>query len=168
MNKLDIQVGDKVIHWTYGLGKVLGVEERILSGRKQEYYAVKIRNMTVWVPIDDDIETRLRPPSSPRNFKALFPILKEPGDPLPVDRQERKLSLVERMKECQAKSLCCLIRDLSTFQQEHMLNENDQTMMNRACEALLSEWSFVLSIPPNEAELELHRMLAFGSSSLAV
>ena len=32
--------GDTVMHWTYGLGQILGVEERDLFGSKKLYYAV--------------------------------------------------------------------------------------------------------------------------------
>ena len=31
---MNIQVGDTVMHWTYGLGQVIGMEERIISERK--------------------------------------------------------------------------------------------------------------------------------------
>lgn len=157
---MDINIGDKVIHWTYGLGQVVGIEERMISDRKAIYYAVKVRDMTVWVPADDQLETRLRPPSSPKYFKSLFNILTGSGEPLPEDRQERKLFLVEKLKDGQAGTLCRVIRDLSTYKQAHSLNDNDQNLMKRSRDALLSEWGFVLSVPPYEAELELQRMLS--------
>ena len=157
---MNIQVGDTVMHWTYGLGQVIGMEERIISDRKALYYAVKVRDMTVWVPVDDQLEVRLRPPSTQKHLKNLFTILTGSGEPLPEDRQERKLMLVERLKDGQAESLCRLIRDLNAFQRVHSLNDNDQNLMKRSRNALLDEWGFVFSIPTVEAEQELHRMLA--------
>ena len=72
-------VGDPVVHWTYGLGKVAAIEERALAGQKTLYYAVEIHDLTVWVPADDKVATRLRPPTSQRAFKKLFAILSGPG-----------------------------------------------------------------------------------------
>jgi len=39
---MDFQVGDQVIHWTLGLGEVIGLEERSLSGESALYYLVRI------------------------------------------------------------------------------------------------------------------------------
>ena len=116
--------------------------------------------MTVWVPVDDQLEIRLRPPSSRRKFQNLFAILSASGEPLPEDRHERKLSLVERLKDGRAESLCRLIRDLHAYQQVHSLNENDNNLMKRSRDALLDEWGFVLAVPAVEAEQELHRLLS--------
>jgi RNA polymerase-interacting CarD/CdnL/TRCF family regulator len=160
---MTIQIGDTVMHWTYGLGQVVGMDERVISDQKALYYAVKVRDMTVWVPDDDHLDTRLRPPSSPKKFKNILTILSASGEPLPEDRQERKLTLVERLKDGQAESLCRLIRDLYAHQRVHPLNDNDNNLMKRSREALLSEWGFVLSVPTMEAEQEMHRLLAVGT-----
>ena len=47
---MNFHEGDTVMHWTYGLGQIIRLEERDLSGLKTPYYAVQIRDMTVWVP----------------------------------------------------------------------------------------------------------------------
>jgi RNA polymerase-interacting CarD/CdnL/TRCF family regulator len=157
---MKFHVGDPVMHWTYGFGHVAGIEERIISDRKSLYYAISVRDLTVWVPADDQLEIRLRPPTSREEFKNLFAILAGNSEPLPDDRQERKLWLVEKLKDGQAKTLCRVLRDLATFQQAHSLNDNDQNLMKRSREALLGEWIYALSVPAAEAELELRTMLA--------
>jgi RNA polymerase-interacting CarD/CdnL/TRCF family regulator len=161
---MEFHVGDPVIHWTYGFGHVIGKEERIISDQKSLYYAISVHNMTVWVPVDDQLETRLRPPTSRDEFKNLFAILTGSSEPLPNDRQERKIWLVEKLKGGQAKSLCRVLRDLFTYQQAHSLNDNDQNLMRRSREALLGEWGYALSVSAVEAESELRRMLATSTS----
>ena len=157
---MEFHPGDPVMHWTHGFGHVVGVEERVLFDHKSLYYAVSIRDLIVWVPVDDKVDLRLRPPSSTAEFKRLFSILKGKAEQLPEDRQERKLHLVEKLRDGRAASLCRVLRDLATFQQSRTLNDNDLTVMKRSREALLSEWSHVLSIPPVEAETQLRLMLA--------
>jgi CarD family transcriptional regulator, regulator of rRNA transcription len=164
---MEFHVGDPVMHWTYGFGHIVGIEERVLANQKALYYAVELRSMTVWVPADDRLETRLRPPTPPEKFKNLFAILKGTGEPLPDDRQERKIWLVEKLKDGKAESLFRVIRDLTSFQKIHSLNDNDQNLMKRSREALLGEWGFTLSVPPMEAETELRRMLTADASGEA-
>ena len=161
---MEFHVGDSVMHWTYGLGQVVGLEERALMGKKVLYYAVKVRDLTVWVPADENLEIRLRPPTPPAGFKPLFAILAGPGEPLPADRQERKLRLVELLKDGRAESLCRVIRDLSAYQRERSLNDHDQQLMKRTRDSLLGEWGYALSILPIQAESELRRLLGTAAA----
>ena len=161
---MDFHVGDAVMHWTYGLGHVIGLEERAISGRKRVYYAIQVHDLTIWVPADNKLESRLRTPTSAEGFEALFSILAAPGEPLPQDRQERKLRLTELLKDGQAESLCRVIRDLAAYQLVKSLNDHDQMLMKRTRAALISEWGFALSIPPAQAEADLHHLLASGTS----
>ena len=156
---MNFHEGDAVMHWTYGLGKVIRLEERVLSGKKELYYAVQIGDMTVWVPADDKLENRLRPPTSKAGFKKLMDVLSSPGEPLPDDRHERKTLLTELLKNGRAESLCKVIRNLSTYRHVRSLNDNDQALLRRTEESLIGEWGFALSVTPAEAELQLHRLL---------
>jgi RNA polymerase-interacting CarD/CdnL/TRCF family regulator len=162
---MEFQKGDPVMHWTYGFGHVVGIEERVVSDHKTLFCAISVRDLTVWVPADDQLEIRLRRPTSKEGFKRLFAILTGSSEPLPDDRQERKMWLVERLKDGRAASLCRVLRDLATFQQVRPLNDNDQNLMKRSRDALLGEWSYALSVPLVEAEAELRRMLATGASA---
>jgi RNA polymerase-interacting CarD/CdnL/TRCF family regulator len=157
---MELRVGDPVMHWTYGLGQVVRLEERALAGHKSLYYAVQVRDLTVWVPADSKLENRLRPPTKRVRFKRLLAILTDPGEPLPDDRQERKLRLQEMLKDGRAESLCRVIRDLTVYRKVRALNDHDQAVLKRSQDMLLGEWGFALSLTPAQAELELHRMLA--------
>ena len=156
---MDFHPGDPVMHWTYGFGQVVRLEERDLSGSNILYYAVQIKDMTVWVPADGKLESRLRPPTPQSGFKKLVGILSSPGKPLPEDRQERRTKLLEMLKDGRAESLCQIIRDLSASQKIKSLNDNDQMLLKQVKNSLLGEWGFALSITPAQAELELHRLL---------
>jgi RNA polymerase-interacting CarD/CdnL/TRCF family regulator len=162
---MDFHVGDSVMHWTYGLGQITQLEERAVSGQNTLYYAVQIRDMTVWVPADDKLESRLRPPTQSTKFKRLLAILSSPSEPLPIDRQERKLHMLELLKDGRAESICRVIRDLTSFRQAKPLNDNDQAVLKRLQTALLSEWGFALSVTPAQAEMEMRRLLTPASAA---
>ncbi len=161
---MNFHEGDSVMHCTYGLGKIIQMEERTLYGPTMLYYAVQIGDMTVWVPADDRLETRLRPPTPGAEFSRLFEILAGPGESLPDDRHERKILLTEWLKDGRAESLCRVIRGLANYRQVRALNDYDQILMKRAQHALIAEWGYSLSVTPTQAEHELQHLLASNSS----
>jgi RNA polymerase-interacting CarD/CdnL/TRCF family regulator len=87
---MNFHEGDPVMHWTYGFGHIVRLEEQDISGSKILYYAVQVRDLIVWVPDDSKLKSRLRSPTSQSRFRQLLTILSGPGKPLPDDRIERK------------------------------------------------------------------------------
>lgn len=157
---MDFQLGDSVVHWSFGIGKVVGMEERTLSGKKASFYLVQVRDLTICVPVDDRTESRLRAPTSPREFKKLFAILKGEGEPLSEDRMERKSLLRKRLADGRAEAICKVIRDLSTLALKKPLNDDDRNLLHRAQNLLCAEWSYSFALPVEQAENELMRLLA--------
>jgi RNA polymerase-interacting CarD/CdnL/TRCF family regulator len=96
---MDFKNGDTVIHCKYGLGTIVRVEEQTFTGGKMLYYVVQIRDITIWVPADAQVMSRMRSPTPQGEFPRLFSILNEPGGTLPDDRLERKMYLVEELKD---------------------------------------------------------------------
>lgn len=159
---MNFHKGDTVMHWTHGIGQIVNLEERALSGSKTIYYVVQVRDMTVWVPADSKVGTRLRSPTPKLRFERLLAILSSASEPLPEDRLERKTRLLELLHDGRPESLCQVIRDLSAYQKQQVrpLNDNDRIILKQSRNTLLGEWGFVLSITPEQAEHELYRLLA--------
>jgi RNA polymerase-interacting CarD/CdnL/TRCF family regulator len=159
---MNFHKGDTVMHWTYGIGQILNLEERVLAGSKTIYYEVQVRDMTVWVPADSKVRSRLRTPTSKPRFQRLLAILSSPSEPLPEDRLERKTHLLALLEDCRPESLCQVIRDLSAYQKTlgRPMNDNDQIILKQTRNTLLGEWGFVLSVTHAQAEIELYRLLA--------
>jgi RNA polymerase-interacting CarD/CdnL/TRCF family regulator len=82
-------IGDKVIHWIYGLGEVVHIEEKIISGQPTNCYVVQTSDLTIWVPINDLQQRSLRMPTPPEEFERLFTILTSPNETLLEDRALR-------------------------------------------------------------------------------
>jgi len=161
MNERDMsfQVGDQVIHWVYGLGEIVQLDEKVLSGHTGKYYVVQIRDLTLWVPLTETGERCLRFPTSARDFQRLFHILASPGEPLPVDRFVRRTQLTELLKDRTLESICRVVRDLVYYRRTKKINENDNSILAHARKCLLDEWSVALSVPVQQAELELRDLL---------
>ena len=120
--------------------------------------------MTIWVPADDMLETRLRIPTQATEFKRLMGTLSHAGEPLPEDRRERKLLLMEWLKDGRTESFFRVVRSLSTYRHIRALNDDEQALLKRSRNVLLGEWCFAMSIPLAQAENELQHLLASNSS----
>ena len=161
--------GDMVMHWSHGIGEIVNLEERALADAKAVYYVVQVRDMTVWVPADSKVGSRLRPPTPKSRFERLLAILSNPSEPLPADRLERKTHLLALLQDGRPESLCQVIRDLSAYEKQKLkpLNDNDRLVLKQARNTLLGEWGLVLGITQAQAEHELHRLLTSGQLEIA-
>lgn len=154
------QVGDLVIHWTYGPGTIIQLDEKELDGCVSQYYVVQMQNLTLWVPVTESGKNCLRLPTPAEEFKRLFKILASGGEPLSQDRLERKLQLTERMKSGTLEAVCTVVRDLITQKRSSKMNENDNATLERARNFLLSEWSIALEVSQQQAYRELESLLS--------
>lgn len=158
-SEISFKVGDQVIHWVHGYGEITEVDNKIIAGQTRLYFEVQLRNLTLYLPVDENIGKFLRYPTPAGNFDNLFQILKSPGQPLPADRFERQTYLLGKLSEGNLESVCAVIRDLSSQKQVAKMNESDHSILSRARATLLNEWSGVLSVPVELAEIELNGLL---------
>jgi len=164
MDMIDYQAGDAVVHVVYGLGQILGLDQKTIAGQTTLCYMVQVNhqasNMTVWVPVENAAKSSLRQPTPAQEFSHLFTILSGPGEPLSQNRQERKVDLIERLRAGSLESICGVIRDLALFGRTKKLSDQDLTIMERAQEYLLKEWRLVLEVPRAQAEQDLKRLIS--------
>jgi RNA polymerase-interacting CarD/CdnL/TRCF family regulator len=156
---LDYHVGDRVIHANYGMGEIIQMDEKFIHERRMLCYVVQIHDLVVWVMADEPGKSSLRLPTSSSDFDGVYAILRSPGEPLPIERFERKKELAERMKRGSLASICTVIRDLALYKHQKKFNDDDKTIMKRAQDFLLEEWVYALSVSWMQAYDELTRLL---------
>jgi len=154
------KVGDQVIHWTYGLGEIVLIEEKIIHGHMTKCYVVEISDLTIWVPINNGGQESLRKPTPPKDFENLFAILASPGEALQEDRMLRKSQLMDQLRDGQLASICRVVRDLTHFQRKTKLNDQERSILDRATKSLLAEWTYSLGISINQAHQAMDSMLS--------
>jgi RNA polymerase-interacting CarD/CdnL/TRCF family regulator len=155
---MGFNIGDHVIHSTFGLGEITQIEEKIINGHQNNYYVVSINNMTVWVPVDDELNS-LRIPTPPDEFIKTLPILTGPQHDLQTDRVMRKKQLLDQLKDGQLASICRVIRDLTFYKRNSKLNDQEKSILERAERSLLTEWTLSLGTTQNQAHQEMESML---------
>lgn len=156
---MGFQIGDWVMHRTHGLGQVLAIEERMNNNKTALYYMVQLKEFTIWVPADENLNSRLRYPVSAEELRRLLATLSDPAEKLLDDRRQRNLQLLEMLEDGSVESMCRVLRDLAAHRHHRTWSEYDSALMNRVKKTLIGEWSFSLSVNPLDAETELQRLL---------
>jgi RNA polymerase-interacting CarD/CdnL/TRCF family regulator len=153
------QVGDRVIHWTYGPGRILQVEEKQVAAETVQYYKVQVGDLTIWVPLKETEKQRLRNPTPEKEFRRLVRILGNSGEPLAEDRLQRKAQLLGRLQDGKIESTCAVIRDLACYGKQKKLSESDAMILERAQKFLLDEWVISLNTTLPEAQQAMGKLL---------
>lgn len=161
---MQYQIGDKVVHQVYGVGEIVQYQEKTFSGQTAPYYEVRIRDLTLWVPTEQDENHSLRLPTPTKDFNSLFDILSSSPQPLPTDRLERKSWLTTQLRSAGLAGICRVIRDLSSAGQVKSLYDAEKGLLERAQNLLLDEWALALKTPRMQAEAELKQLLGRGSA----
>lgn len=156
------QVGDQVIHSTYGPGRIVRVEEKQIASETAQYYRVKLKDLTIWVPLNEADKQRLRNPTPANKFRKLVKILRDPGEPLSDDRLQRKAQLIGRLQDGDIESTCKVIRDLACYGRQKKLSESDTAIMERAQKFLLDEWVISLDTTIADAQQVMGNLLTEG------
>lgn len=156
---MDFHIGDKVIHSTYGLGEIVNIEEKVIHDHPTNCYVVRTNELTIWIPINDSHQHSLRTPTLPKEFVRLFSILTSPGETLPEDRILRKDQLIAHMRDGQLASICRVVRDLTHFKRIKKLNDQENSILERAMNSLLTEWIYSLGVSQHQAQQAMAKML---------
>jgi RNA polymerase-interacting CarD/CdnL/TRCF family regulator len=157
---MGFDIGDKVIHWTYGLGEVVNIEEKPINGHPTNCYVVRTSDLTIWIPINDLQQRSLRVPTPPEEFGGMFAILSNPSEKLPEDRVLRKNQLMAQLKDGQLASICRVVRDLTHYNRSTKANDQERSILERAINSLLTEWIYSLGVPLIQARQALTKLLA--------
>ncbi len=156
---MGFSVGDKVIHWPHGPGEIVRIETKPIHGQLINCYVVRTTDMTIWVPIDEAQQHSIRVATPASEFTQMLAILTNPPEKLPEDRAMRKDLLSERMRDGQMSSIFHVVRDLSSYKQSVKLNDVERSILERAINALLAEWTSSLGIARPQAQQALFELL---------
>ena len=113
----------------------------------------------IWIPIDDPQQHSLRLPAPPEEFVELSAILTSPSEKLLEDRLLRKDQLMTQMKDGQLASICRVVRDLTNFKRSKKLNDQRPSILERATNSLLTEWTYSLGKPLDQAHPAMTNLL---------
>jgi RNA polymerase-interacting CarD/CdnL/TRCF family regulator len=164
---MDIHRGDHVVHPRFGVGTVITIEIKHLTGEDPRvFYRVDFSNTTLWVPVTIPKTGGLRPVTPKNDLPHYRQLLKSSPVTLDNDFRIRKLVLDERLKEGTFQALCEVVRDLRARLQIKSLSNYESGLYRQAYDALVDEWAAASKLSIEEANREVESLLHKGNHSL--
>lgn len=151
--------GDWISHLHHGVGQVEGKEKKTLGGESREYYKVKTRNGTYWIPTDDLDPDRIRRVVSDKKLNKALSILEKPAQPMASKHTDRKTRINKVIAEGDLEGFCTLLRDLHGKRTADKLNTTEQRAHSTIKKKIAAEWSATREITLQDANKELNKML---------
>ncbi|MBG9598095.1 transcription factor YdeB [Bacillus mycoides] len=146
------QIGDNIVYPMHGAGIIEAIEEKEFSGKKQQYYVIKmsISNMQVMIPMGKILSSSIRPVTDILALKHIIHIFQHgESDRLLPWKQRYKVN-TDKIKTGEIQGGAEVVRDLIRMKKEKALNTSEKKMLDNAHEFLISELGLIKGITENQ------------------
>lgn len=152
------EIGDKAVYPSHGVGEVMGIETREVSGRQQSFYILRIADsgMTVMVPTDNIESVGLREVIPPREVKKVFAILRSKDVPSVRQTWNRRYrEYMEKIKTGSLFEVAEVLRELSLLRVRKDLSFSERKMLETARTLVVQELAVAKRAPEARIEREI-------------
>lgn len=151
--------GDWVVHNSYGIGQVQGIETKSIEGEGIDFLRIETEDSVFWIPVDADLNGRIRPVATPSKWKRILRTLKKPAKTMAESHQSRKKRIAEATSDGSLTSTAKLIRDLwGRKMRKGGLSDTESSVLQRLIERFIKEWSVCQQIPVSAAHERLYEI----------
>ena len=166
---MEFKLGDDVVHPSYGVGRIVRLEERELAASGMRwYYVLAIDTATVWTPMLADGSTTLRAVTHKQDLDQYRTVLSSRPVLLDRDHKKRHLDLIERLAHSSFQVMCEVVRDLSAFGWNRPMGDSDATLLKKVKDNLWREWAIATGQSDQEAIQEVEALLRAGQQAYKV
>ncbi|WP_078548364.1 CarD family transcriptional regulator [Litchfieldia alkalitelluris] len=146
------QIGDNIVYPMHGAGIIKAIEEKEISGDKQQYYVIKllIGKMEVMIPTGKILSSCIRPVTDLTALKQIMHVFQHgESDRLLPWKQRYKVN-ADKIKTGKIQECAEVVRDLMRMKKEKTLNTSEKKMLDHAHEFLNSELGLIKGITENQ------------------
>ena len=170
MDKLtsEFSLGDRVVHHSYGVGQIDGIERKSLNGTKVECFKVKTKDGVYWFPKDGLDNPRIHPVASQELIQRAIEILRSAPDDLgndPIQWKER-IDVVKTDGDFLA--ISSLVRDLAALKTKKKLNQTQSQALKNLKDRLIREWAASLDVDVISIQPRLKAYLRESTATVVV
>ncbi|MBM3137022.1 MAG: hypothetical protein FJZ98_02420 [Chloroflexi bacterium] len=152
--------GDWIIHTRYGLGQVVGIEEKTLDDNIKLYYNVKTVAFSYWLSSLNLESGRIRRFAGSEEFnQALNLISSEPGN-LDENFRNRMQTINDLIAENSILSKALLIRDMHARNVRKDIHANERGILDQQKDQFVEEFVVSCQIPEKTARDQIRIALA--------
>ncbi len=146
------QIGDNIVYPMHGAGIIEAIEEKEFSGKKQQYYVIKmsISNMQVMIPMGKILSSSIRPVTDILALKHIIHIFQHGESDKSLPWKQRYKVNTDKIKTGEIQEGAEVVRDLMRMKKEKALNTSEKKMLDDAHEFLISELGLIKGITENQ------------------
>lgn len=156
----ELTTGDQIVHKHYGVGTIVGLDTRTISGEPTDYYRIKTVESIMWLPVDDIDDAPVRPIMPPAHIAAVREALQQPPQALPDQKRARKKYIKEARLSNDPLVIAGLVRDLYARQQVDKLKRDERKALQALASRLAREWAASKQIQIETAREQLRQLLS--------
>jgi len=150
---MTFKAGDRVVYPHHGAAIIEKTETKEVFGEQTEYLVLRMAHgeMTLSVPVDNAEEVGMRWPISGEDVEDLFEVLQRRDVREPANWSRRFKNHQEKLKSGDVYQVAEVVRNLALRDREKGLSAGEKTLYNKARSVLVSELSFALDVPEDDA-----------------
>ncbi len=133
-------IGDYIVHYYHGVGKVKDIVEKGLDGNQKLYYKVSTKKIDYWIPMEDEGSEHIEPIRSKEDFDEALKIIEKKPVPIAKHHKTRKKRIHDRWMIGSLQSRAELLRDLYGRLKLEKLSFSEKQMMEKVQNFFISEW----------------------------
>jgi CarD family transcriptional regulator len=152
------KIGEKVVYPGHGVGIIERMQTRVVSGREQKFYMLRIldSDMTIMIPTDNVSSAGLRPVIGRDMVAKVYRILRTKK--VEVDQQtwnRRYREYTEKIKTGSVLEIAKVLRDLFVIKADKELSFGERKMLDTARNLLVKELSIASAYPEEKIMQDL-------------
>jgi CarD family transcriptional regulator len=150
---MTFKAGDRVVYPHHGAAVVERRETRKAFGREDEYLVLRMAHgeMVLSVPVDKAEEVGMRWPISEEDVEDLFEVLRKRDVREPSNWSRRFKNHQEKLKSGDVYQVAEVVRNLALRDKDKGLSAGEKSLFTKARSVLVSELSFALDVPEEDA-----------------
>ncbi|MFN2138214.1 MAG: CarD family transcriptional regulator [Candidatus Promineifilaceae bacterium] len=153
-------IDDWLVHAAFGIGQIVGIEEKGISGTSVAYFKIRTTDSTFWVPVDRMDGEEMRPLFGIADIQLVIAALLRPPRAMPSNSQMRKNEIQRVLLLNSPVDSARLVRDLRARQRERgSLNLEELNAMRSLKRRLVEEWGMVTGSSADTIDSEIDDLL---------
>ena len=160
----NFKTGDLVVYPAHGVGVIVSIESKSLSGSALDFYVLKVidSDATIMVPVDNAETVGLRRVVKKSAVPKVYDILKDRTESI-VDSQtwnKRYRNYTEKIRTGCLMEVAKVLRDLYLLKVDKELSFGERRMLDTAKNLLIKELSIAKNIKEEKVAEELDQIMS--------
>lgn len=158
----EFTIGDKAVYPSQGVAEIVGIEQKEISGKIQQFYVLRVleSDNRIMVPTDKSSQVGLRRVAGEDEIGEVLQILREKE--VHLDRQtwnRRYRGFMEKIRSGSLFEVAEVFRDLYRLKEMKPLSFGERRMLDTARGLIVQEISISQAEDETKVEQQIDRML---------